>query len=88
MTLGKQGRQGDGKGRETKTERGAYAQEGTQATQEGKAGEGVSHREDELLRARQRSLAHRASLEPRALLLLHERKQQHVLVCAHHQRHA
>lgn len=82
----KKGREGDREGGETEVEGGAFEEEGAEAPEEGQVGEGVPDGEDELLRARQRPLAHRAVVERRTILLLHEREQQHVLVHTHDQR--
>lgn len=60
-------------GGKAKTERAAVAQKGEKDEEKGQNGEGVLNRKNELFRARQRSLANRAVVECRAVLLLHER---------------
>lgn len=69
-----EGREGAGQGGETQIEGGTFEEEGTKAQEEGQTGEGMSDGEDELFRARQRSLANRASVERGTILLLHERQ--------------
>lgn len=80
-----EGREGARAGGETEIEGGAFEEERTEAPKEGQTRKRVPDGEDELLRTRQRSLAHRTVVERRAVLLLHERQQQHVLVHTHDQ---
>lgn len=79
-----EGREGDRQGREEKTEGRATEEEREEAEEEDQAREGMFDRKDELLRARQRPLAHRSLMERRAILFLYERQQQHLLVHPYH----
>ena len=74
------------------TQRGASASQAQEAAAQGShvvhAQRPVQLREDELLLARQRPLAHRAALDRWPLLRLHERQQQHVRIAITFQRYS